>query len=87
MDAEPEGGDTRGQEAAVHVGVNPQNSRRDFRVVAEESVLVTDLDHQEDIRVFPLEFHHLLFQRGVFDGGAVLGLGWRRFFWEVVGGF
>ncbi|VVA40871.1 Hypothetical predicted protein [Prunus dulcis] len=40
------------------MGINPQNPRSNFGVLAEEQVLVTDFHHQKDIWVPLLEVHH-----------------------------
>ncbi|VVA40870.1 Hypothetical predicted protein [Prunus dulcis] len=42
----------------LHMGINPQNPRSNFGVLAEEQVLVTDFHHQKDIWVPLLEVHH-----------------------------
>lgn len=72
VEISPECGHAGGQEIAVAVGDDTEDSRRSLGVFAEETVAVAHLDHEKDIWVLRFELEDLLLQRSVlraFDRG------------------
>jgi len=65
VEAEAEGGDAGGEEAAVRVRDDAEHRGGDGSVLAEEAEAVAHLDHEEHVGVAGLEVDHLLLQRGV----------------------
>jgi len=65
VEAEAEGGDAGGEEAAVGVGDDAEHRGCDGGVLAEEAEAVSNLDHEEDVRLAGLEVDDLLLQRRV----------------------
>lgn len=84
MEVEPERGDTGGEEVTVDVSEDSEDPGGNFCVLAKETVLVPDLDHEKNVWVLSFEVKNLLFKRRVcrvlwkgFGGGSRGGGGGR----------